>query len=113
MTRKTHRLIALLLCCALLAGTGSAAAEKTLTVTFTGDCTLGSEEATRKDPYSFDSMAEKEGYDYFFKNFREMFPENIARLLSCETLATDYYYLGMANKNGVAGKELTTPLVKL
>ncbi|MBQ7445832.1 MAG: nucleotidyltransferase family protein [Clostridia bacterium] len=47
------------------------------------------------------------------KNFREMFPENIARLLSSETLATDYYYLGMANKNGVAGKELTTPLVKL
>ena len=89
MTRKTHRLIALLLCCALLAGTGSAAAGKTLTDTITGDCTLGSEEATRKDPYSFDSMAEKEGYDYFFKYFREMFEQDDITFINFEGVLAD------------------------
>ena len=44
MTRICHRVIALLLGCALLAGAGCAAAEKTVTISFTGDCTLGSEE---------------------------------------------------------------------
>ena len=43
-----------------------AAAEKIITLTFTGDCTLGTEEATRPASDSFDSVARKKGYDYFF-----------------------------------------------
>ena len=89
MTRICHRVIALLLGCALLAGAGCAAAEKTVTISFTGDCTLGSEEATRKDPYSFDSMAEKEGYDYFFANFREMFEKDDITFINFEGVLSD------------------------
>ena len=38
-------------------------AGKTVLMTFTGDCTLGSEEINRKKPDSFDSCIEKNGYD--------------------------------------------------
>ena len=89
MIRNCHRLTALLLCCALLLGIGSAAAEKTLTLTFTGDCTLGSEESTRKDPYSFDSVVAKEGYDYFFANFREMFEKDDLTVINFEGVLSD------------------------
>ena len=89
MIRNHCKLTALLLCCIMLAGVGCAAAEKTVTVTFTGDCTLGSEESTRKDPYSFDSTAEKEGYDYFFANFREMFENDDLTVINFEGVLSD------------------------
>ena len=89
MIRRYRRLTALLLCFALLAGTACAAAEKTVTVTFTGDCTLGSEESTRKDQFSFDTVAEKEGYDYFFANFRDMFEKDDLTFINFEGVLSD------------------------
>ena len=89
MIRNHCKLTALLLCCIMLAGVGCAAAEKTVTVTFTGDCTLGSEESTRKDPYSFDSTAEKEGYEYFYANFREMFENDDLTVINFEGVLSD------------------------
>ena len=89
MIRNYHRLTALLLCCILLVSAGCAAAEKTITITFTGDCTLGSEESTRKDPNSFDSIAEKEGYDYFFANFRDMFEKDDLTVVNFEGVLSD------------------------
>ena len=47
--------------------------EITVTLTFTGDCTLGSEELTRGHEDSFDAVAAREGEDYFLKNFRALF----------------------------------------
>ena len=89
MTRKCHRLTALLLCCALLISAGCAAAEKTVTVTFTGDCTLGSEESTRADQYSFDSVAAREGYDYFFANLRDLFEKDDITFINFEGVLSD------------------------
>ena len=89
MIRNRIGLIALLIGCILLVSVGYAAAEKTITITFTGDCTLGSEESTRKDPYSFDSIAEKEGYDYFFANFREMFENDDLTVINFEGVLSD------------------------
>ena len=39
-----------------------ASAEKTITLSFTGDCTIGSEELTRKKDDSFDAYAKKIQY---------------------------------------------------
>ena len=54
-----RRFICMLLICMLLVPT--ALADKTINLTFTGDVTLGSEEAKRKQATSFVSVAEKEG----------------------------------------------------
>ena len=89
MNRIHKRLTALLICFCMFAAAGCAAAEKTITITFTGDCTLGSEESTRKDPYSFDSMAEQEGYDYFFANFRDMFEKDDLTVVNFEGVLSD------------------------
>lgn len=66
-----------------------AEAEKTILLTFTGDCTLGSEEATRPREDSFDSLAAKNGYDYFFANFREMFEQDDHTIINFEGVLSD------------------------
>ena len=75
-------LAALLLC-------GQAAAEKIITLTFTGDCTLGTEEATRHAPDSFDSVARKKGYSYFFENFHDIFSQDDCTVVNCEGVLSD------------------------
>ena len=78
--------ILLLLCCA------GAAAEKTVLMTFTGDCTLGIDEKTRKpqaDPNAFDGYAEKYGYNYFFSNFRDMFANDDLTIINFEGVLSD------------------------
>ncbi|MBR5345531.1 MAG: CapA family protein [Clostridia bacterium] len=62
----------------------SASAEKIIKLTFTGDCTLGSEELKRNQPTSFDTKVAEMGYDYFFKNFAEMFAEDDATIINFE-----------------------------
>ena len=74
MQKTTCRAVcAILLIMSMLLATGFAAAEKTILLTFTGDCTIGSEERTRAREDSFDTIAAAKGYDYFFANFRELF----------------------------------------
>ena len=75
-------LFALLLC-------GRAAAEKIITLTFAGDCTLGTEEATRRASDSFDSVARKKGYDYFFANFYDIFSQDDCTVVNCEGVLSD------------------------
>ena len=89
MNCNVRRLTALLLCCVLLISAACAAAEKTVTITFTGDCTLGSEESTRADQYSFDTIASKEGYDYFFANFRDLFEKDDITFINFEGVLSD------------------------
>ena len=50
-----------------------AAAEKVITLTFAGDCVIGSEERSHEREDSFDSAVRKHGYDYFFANFGDLF----------------------------------------
>lgn len=78
-----------ILALAMLLSAGCAGAEKSVILTFTGDCTLGSEERTRSQPESFDSYAEKKGYDYFFANFREMFEKDDQTVINFEGVLSD------------------------
>ena len=59
---RTASLVLLIL--SALFSAGRAGAEKSITLTFTGDCTLGTEELTRYAADSFDSVAQAEGYSY-------------------------------------------------
>ena len=67
-------------------------AEKTVLMTFTGDCTLGSEEINRKKPDSFDSCIEKNGYDYCFANFKEIFEQDDLTVVNLEGVLSDSPY---------------------
>ena len=71
MRRITAGLAALILATGLAFGAG---AEKKVTLTFTGDVTLGSEEINKDKPDSFNGYAEREGYGWFFRNMKELFP---------------------------------------
>ena len=66
-----------------------AQAEKSVTITFTGDVTLGSEEAKRSKEWSFDSVAQREGYDYFFANMRDFFAEDDLTVVNFEGVLSD------------------------
>ena len=66
-----------------------AAAEKIITLTFTGDCTLGSEEKTRNNPDSFDHAAEKNGTGYFFEGFRGLFSRDDCTVVNLEGILAD------------------------
>ena len=112
MIRNCHRLTALLLCCVLLVSAGCAAAEKTITITFTGDCTLGSEESTRKDPNSFDSIAAKEGYDYFFANFRDMFEKDDLTVINLEGVLSDRELNKVSKEFNFRGPTVYTEILK-
>ncbi len=73
----------------LIAGLSLAAAEKTILMSFTGDCTIGSEERTRGAEDSFDSLAASKGYDYFFANFKDMFSQDDLTVINFEGVLSD------------------------
>lgn len=87
--RKPKIALMFLLIIGVLLTAVCAEAEKTILLTFTGDCTLGSEEATRPREDSFDSLAAKNGYDYFFANFREMFEQDDHTIINFEGVLSD------------------------
>ena len=82
--------LAALLAAFLCLNAVSASAEKTVKITFTGDCTIGSEELKRGLPTSFDSVAAEKGYGYFFENFAEMFAKDDATIINFEGVLQDY-----------------------
>ena len=86
MKRIAHVLITVLLALCLCMQAG---AEKVITLTFTGDCTIGGEEAVRAHDDSFDSYAQKYGYDYFFKNFYDLFASDDCTVVNCECVFSD------------------------
>ena len=90
MIKKYIRfIIPFLLILAMLFTAGCAGAEKSILLTFTGDCTLGSEERTRELDGSFDQLAAKKGYDYFLANFREMFEQDDHTIINFEGVLSD------------------------
>ncbi len=68
---------------------GSAYADRAITLTFTGDCTIGSEELRRTQEDSLHAYAEKYGYDYFFANFRDLFEADDATIINLEGVFSD------------------------
>ena len=77
---------------------GGAAAEKIITLTFTGDCTLGTEETTKNTADSIYKVAEAEGYGYFLENFRDIFAEDDCTVVNLECVLSD-------NGEGAADKD--------
>lgn len=89
MMNRLKTVFLILLVLSVVLASGCAAAEKSILLTFTGDCTLGSEEATRPREDSFDSLAAAKGYDYFFANFREMFEQDDHTVINFEGVLSD------------------------
>ncbi len=89
-----RRLLAFLL---LLLLPFSAIAERTLTLTFVGDCTIGGEERLKEFDYSFDGYLRQHGYGYFF--------EKVLPILSADDLT-------IANLEGVFSNWPSTAVKK-
>ncbi|MHC1786835.1 MAG: CapA family protein [Christensenellales bacterium] len=69
----------------------SARAEGTeILLTFTGDCTLGSEERTRALPGSFDSYVFDYGYDYPFLRVQEILSADDVTVINLENVFYPY-----------------------
>jgi len=66
----------LLLTTLFLLLTSFAMADTTITITFTGDITLGGEDRTANEPTSFASVYKEKGPDYFLANFKDFFAED-------------------------------------
>ncbi len=64
-------------------------AEKTVLLTFTGDCTLGSTESTRGREDSFDTLISLNGYDYPFRYYQEMFAGDDCTVINLENVLAD------------------------
>ncbi len=91
----------LILLTALLLLPGLALADKTITLTFTGDITLGGEERLESDPASFASVYEKNGPEYFLEDFADFFAEDDLTVVNLEGVLTDKNLSPVqAGKNG-------------
>lgn len=90
-----------LLCAALLLCllTASGAAEKTILLTFAGDCTLGGAESTRRWESSFDSLAAANGTDAFFAGLLDLFATDDATVVNLEGVLADSAAGAKGNKN--------------
>ena len=66
-----------------------ALADKTITLTFTGDITLGSEAWLEPEADSFASLYEKNGPEYFLSNFAEFFAEDDLTIINLEGVLSD------------------------
>ncbi|MBQ6061245.1 MAG: CapA family protein [Clostridia bacterium] len=86
---KTFRRLATVIFAAACLAAGTANADRVITLSFTGDCTIGSEEARRTQEDSLHAYAEQNGYDYFFANFRELFEADDATIINLEGVLSD------------------------
>lgn len=89
MKAKTVSVLLLLLLAGLFLFGASASAEKSVLLTFTGDCTIGGEERMRRDPGSFVSAIQKEGYAYPFARFLPLFSEDDCTVINLEGVLSD------------------------
>ena len=83
------RVLGLGLLVVMLLSFASARADRSVVLTFAGDCTLGSEEALRDKDYSFDSYAARYGYDYFFAGFKDIFASDDLTCVNLECVLKD------------------------
>ncbi len=63
--------------------------EVSITLSFAGDCVLGSEETTRKKPESFDSFIAEKGAAWPFSGFSEYFSQDDLTLVNLENVLMD------------------------
>ena len=96
---KMKRITVLLAAATILLLCGQAAAEKVITLSFTGDCTIGTEESTKYAPDSFNRAVEEKGYSYFFANFYDLFSQDDCTVVNCECVLSDSNDGEMSEKN--------------
>ncbi len=90
MKKGWTRCLALALVLLSLTGTARPAlADRKITLTFTGDVTLGGEERRKNQADSFQAKAEAEGYDYFFARVRDLFAADDLTVVNLEGVLSD------------------------
>ncbi len=89
METKLFRVLLPLLLLILICASLPASADKSVLLTFTGDCTIGSEEAKRREPDSFVSVVQEKGYAYPFARFRPLFALDDCTVINLEGVLTD------------------------
>ncbi|MBR6185268.1 MAG: CapA family protein [Clostridia bacterium] len=65
-------------------------APKQITVTFTGDCTLGTDDRERNTKTGFDAYIQKYGYEYPFAKVRDIFEADDLTVINLEGVFYDY-----------------------
>ncbi|NLA53256.1 MAG: CapA family protein [Clostridiales bacterium] len=68
--------------------------ETEILLSFTGDCTLGSEDRLMNKPYAFHAYIEKEGYAYPFEKVQSVFANDDVTVINLENV----FYDSMRNK---------------
>jgi len=93
MTIRT-KILAGLLACLLMVGlfAANAWAGTQIVLTFLGDCTLGSEERLKDEDYSFAAAMGEEGYDYYFRNVKDLLAEDDVTLANLECVLRENKY---------------------
>ena len=113
MRLKLSRSFCLILLALMLVMAECAFAEKTVLLTFTGDCTLGGKEEGRGLAASFESVAKQNGYDYFFANFKELFEQDDQTVINFEGVFADNSWNEVKKKHAFRGpKELVEILTR-
>lgn len=92
-----RRLLALFLTLLLLTPL-TAVADQTITLTFTGDVTLGGEDRTRAEATSFDSVYDREGGSYFLKHMADFFAQDDLTIINLEGVISDSNAFEATNK---------------
>lgn len=87
--RFVRFLTVLFLFSVLLSAYAGAQADRSVTLTFAGDCTLGSEESKRANENSFDAVISREGVTYPFANFRSLFESDDCTVVNLEGVLSD------------------------
>ena len=88
-TKSFPALLLLLLLVVQLLCPSPVSAEKSILLTFTGDCTIGSEEGKRREQDSFVSVIRKEGYAYPFARFLPLFSQDDCTVVNLEGVLSD------------------------
>ena len=90
MKHRLARLLSVLFLFSVLSGLPAGAfAGRSVLLTFTGDCTLGSEEAKRANENSFDSVIGREGFSYPFEKVRFLFESDDFTVVNLEGVLSD------------------------
>lgn len=84
-----RRAFSLLLMLLMLSFPLIARADQTLTLTFMGDCTLGSEQIKQWIPYELVQKALEVGFDFFFKNVTPLTINDDLTVINLESVLSD------------------------
>jgi len=84
--RRCFCFVFLLLICLVLPNAQAAEEGTDILLSFTGDCTLGSEERTRWQPTSFDSYIEQHGYAYPFEKVQSVLAQDDVTVINLENV---------------------------